>query len=149
AFSKLDPESDKVARFLTDGKPTRPYGSGFYLENTLAVLRSAERARRAGVRCYTFRIGEEALAGPLAIVRLADITGGSFTPVRDPATIMAVIEQVDFATLEGVSVRNVTTGEPASQSTTNPDGSWSALVPLKAGKNVIEATATASDGRTV
>src|SRR5690606_16656779 len=147
AFSQRDPESDKVVLFLTDGQPTMPYGAEYEQGNTRAVLRAAERARRAGVRFYTFGIGEDALAGPLAIVRLADITGGTFTPVRDPATIIDVIEQVDFANLDGVSVRNVTTGEPASQSATNPDGSWSALVPLQAGKNVIEATARATDGR--
>jgi len=149
AFSQRDPESDKVVLFLTDGQPTLPYGIEFEQANTRAVLRAAERARKARVRVYTFGIGEDALAGPLAIVRLADITGGSFTAVRDPASIMDVIEQVDFANLEGVTVRNVTTGAAASQSTTNPDGSWSALVPLKAGKNVIEATARATDGRVV
>ncbi|HEY8493543.1 MAG TPA: VWA domain-containing protein [Myxococcota bacterium] len=149
AFSTPDPESDKVVLFLTDGQPTLPYGIEFEKANTRAVLRAAERARKAGVRVYTFGIGEDALAGPLAIVRLADITGGTFTPVRDPAMIMDVIDQVDFANLDGVSVRNVTTGEPATQSVTNPDGSWSALVPLREGKNVIEATARATDGRTV
>lgn len=149
AFSKRDPESDKVVLFLTDGQPTLPYGIEFEQANTRAVLRAAERARRAGVRVYTFGIGADALAGPLGIVRLADITGGTFTPVRDPATIMDVIEQVDFANLDDVTVRNVTTGAPASPSVTNPDGSWSALVPLRAGRNVIEATARASDGRTV
>src|SRR5690606_14073610 len=126
AFSTPDPESDKVVLFLTDGQPTLPYGIEFEKANTRAVLRAAERARKAGVRVYTFGIGEDALAGPLAIVRLADITGGTFTPVRDPAMIMDVIDQVDFANLDGVSVRNVTTGEPATQSVTNPDGSWSA-----------------------
>jgi Mg-chelatase subunit ChlD len=148
AFSQRDPESDKVVLFLTDGQPTMPYAGDPY-GNTRAVLRAADRARKAGIRFYTFGIGEDALAGPLGIVRLADITGGTFTPVRDPASIIDVIEQVDFANLEGVTVRNVTTGVPASQSSTNPDGSWSALVPLRTGKNVIEATATATDGRTV
>jgi hypothetical protein len=148
AFSTRDPESDKVVLFLTDGQPTLPYRESEQA-NTRAVLRAAERARRAGVRVFTFGIGEDALAGPLAIVRLADITSGAFTPVRDPAAIINVIDQVDFANLAGVTVRNVTTGAPATQSATNPDGSWSALVTLRAGKNVIEATARATDGRTV
>ncbi|MEB2343407.1 MAG: VWA domain-containing protein [Deltaproteobacteria bacterium] len=149
AFSEPDPESDKVVLFLTDGQPTLPYGIEQEQANTRAVLRAAERARKAHVRVYTFGIGEDALAGPLAIVRLADLTDGSFTPVRDPAAIVQVIDQVDFANLEGVTVRNVTTGAPATQSSTNPDGSFSALVPLKTGKNVIEATARATDGRMV
>lgn len=148
ALSRRDPASDKAVLFLTDGQPTLPFSGNTYA-NTRAVLRAAERARKAGVRVFTFGIGEDALAGPLAIVELADTTGGSFTPVRDPAAIVDVIEQVDFANLEGVTVRNATTGAPASQSATNPDGSWSALVPLREGRNVIEVTARASDGRTV
>ncbi|MCZ7619463.1 MAG: VWA domain-containing protein [Myxococcota bacterium] len=76
AYSQADAESEKVVLFLTDGQPTLPYGIEFAQANTQAVLRAADRARKAGVRVYSFGIGEEALAGPLAIVRLADITGG-------------------------------------------------------------------------
>jgi hypothetical protein len=133
--------------FLTDGQPTLPYGIEYAQANTQAVLRAAERARKAGVRVFSFGIGEDALAGPLAIVRLADITGGTFTPVRNPSDIGEVIAQVDFANLEGVTVRNLTNGTEASQSATNSDGSWSALVSLAPGKNVIEATARSTDGQ--
>ncbi len=148
AFSKADPDSEKVVLFLTDGQPTLPYGIEYAQANTQAVLRAAERAYRAGVRVFSFGIGEEALDGPLAIVRLADITGGTFTPVRNPSDIGEIIAQVDFANLEGVTVRNLTNGSDASQSATNSDGSWSALVELAPGKNVIEATARSTDGQT-
>jgi hypothetical protein len=147
AYSKADPDSEKVVLFLTDGQPTLPYGIEYAQANTQAVLRAAERARKAGVRVFSFGIGEDALAGPLAIVRLADITGGTFTPVRNPSDIGEVIAQVDFANLEGVTVRNLTNGTEASQSATNSDGSWSALVSLAPGKNVIEATARSTDGQ--
>ncbi len=147
AYSQADAESEKVVLFLTDGQPTLPYGIEFAQANTQAVLRAADRARKAGVRVYSFGIGEEALAGPLAIVRLADITGGTFTPVRNPSDIGEVIAQVDFANLDGVTVRNLTNGAEASHSATNSDGSWSALVSLVPGKNVIEATARSTDGQ--
>ncbi len=147
AYSKADPDSEKVVLFLTDGQPTLPYGIEYAQGNTQAVLRAAERARKAGVRVFSFGIGEEALEGPLAIVRLADITGGSFTPVRNPSDIGEVLAQVDFANLEGVTVRNLTNGAAASQSTTNSDGSWSALIDLAPGKNVLEATARSTDGQ--
>ena len=147
AYSKADPDSEKVVLFLTDGQPTLPYGIEYAQANTQAVLRAAERARKAGVRVFSFGIGEEALEGPLAIVRLADITGGTFTPVRNPSDIGEVIAQVDFANLEGVTVRNLTNGAEASQSATNSDGSWSALIALAPGKNIIEATARSTDGQ--
>ena len=147
AYSKGDPDSEKVILFLTDGQPTLPYGIEYAQANTQAVLRAAERARKAGIRVFSFGIGEEALDGPLAIVRLADITGGTFTPVRNPSDIGEVIAQVDFANLEGVTVRNLTNGAEASQSATNSDGSWSALIALAPGKNVIEATARSTDGQ--
>ncbi len=149
AYSKADPESEKVVLFLTDGQPTLPYGIEYAQANTQAVLRAAERARKAGVRVFSFGLGEEALEGPFAIVRLAEITGGTFTPVRNPSDIGEVIAQVDFANLEGVTVRNLTNGAEASQSATNSDGSWSALIALVAGKNVIEATARSTDGQVV
>jgi hypothetical protein len=147
AYSEADADSEKVVLFLTDGQPTLPYGIEYAQANTQAVLRAAERARKAGVRVYSFGIGEEALAGPLAIVRLADITGGAFTPVRNPSDIGEIIAQVDFANLDGVTVRNLTNGTEASHSSTNSDGSWSALVSLVPGKNVIEATARSTDGQ--
>jgi hypothetical protein len=147
AFSKPDPESEKVVVFLTDGQPTLPYGPDMEQANIRAVLRAAERSRKAGVRVFTFGIGKEALEGPLAIVQLADITGGTFTPVRNPGTLGDIVEGVDFANLDSLTVRNVTNGNAATEVSTSPDGSWSALVPLAAGKNVIEITAHSSDGQ--
>ncbi|MCZ7619464.1 MAG: hypothetical protein M5U32_14595 [Myxococcota bacterium] len=44
-------------------------------------------------------------------------------------------------------MRNLTNGAEASHSATNSDGSWSALVSLVPGKNVIEATARSTDGQ--
>src|SRR5262249_44146504 len=149
AFSQTDPKSEKVAVFLTDGVPTLPCGPVEEQCNIEAVFRAAQRARRAGIRFFTFGIGEEALSGPLSIVRLAEVTGGLFTPVRNPGSLAAVVEHVDFASIKDLAVRNLTNGEPASAVSTNPDGSWSALVPLKPGKNDIEATARTDEGKQV
>jgi hypothetical protein len=160
AYSRADPSSEKIVLFLTDGQPTLPcrsdddsaYWSGVcgmnpQTANIRAVLRAAERGRKAGLRFFTFGIGEEALSGPLAIVRLAEITGGSFTPVRDPARLRDVIEQVDFADIEDLTIRNLRNGAAASQVETGADGSFGALVPLEPGRNEIEAIARTSDGQ--
>jgi Mg-chelatase subunit ChlD len=143
AFSRPNPRSDKIVVFLTDGQPMIPMSGP-----TEAVAKAASRARRAGIRFYTYGIGADALDRPLALMDLADTTGGSFTPVRDAARLPELMAEVDFADIEELRVRNRTTGEPAHASEIGADGSFGAMVPLKAGKNEIEVTARASDGRT-
>jgi len=145
-LSEPDPESEKVVLFFTDGKPTLPYEPYFEADNTKAVLRAADRAKRMKVKVHSFAIGPEALEGPVAAVEMASRTGGSFTPVRRPADLADVVEQVSFANIDQVRVENLTTGEQASDLFTNADGTFSALVPVKDGHNRIQVTARAHDG---
>jgi len=149
AFSQADPKSEKIVIFLTDGQPTLPCGPNEEECNVRAVMRAAQRASRVGIRFFTFGIGEEALDGPLSIVRLAEMTGGIFTPVRNPGSLADVVEHIDFANIKDLKVRNLTNSQPANAVSTNPDGSWSALVPLVPGRNEIEATANTEDGKQV
>jgi hypothetical protein len=146
ALSESDPNSEKIVLFFTDGQPTLPYAEGSGAENTRAVLRAAQRARRAGIRIHSFAIGPEALAGPVSTVEMASITDGQFTPVRHPGLLMNVVEGVSFANVETVAVRNTTTGQDAFEVRSHADGSWDALVPLVVGKNELEVVARASDG---
>jgi hypothetical protein len=146
ALSQVDPKSEKIVLFLTDGQPTLPAGPGYDSVNVGAVLRAAERARRAGVRFHAFAIGPEALAGPVAAVELAARTGGYFTPVRNPGDIVQVVEQVRFSNVESVTLKNLSTGETAKHTLTNADGSFSGLVPVQAGLNRIQVTAVADNG---
>ena len=147
ALSQPDPQSEKVVLFLTDGQPTLPCPvAGCEGRNVHAVLRAAERAKRSAVRVHSFAIGPEALAGPVAVVELAARTGGYFTPVRNPADLVQLVEQVRFSNVEELAVKNLSTEAVSEQVLVNADGSWSALVPLQAGKNRLEVTARASDG---
>jgi Mg-chelatase subunit ChlD len=143
AFSEPDPKSDKIVVFLTDGQPVMPRAGP-----EEAVLRAAQRARKAGVRFFTYGIGEEALAGPLAIVQLAETTGGTFTPVREAGRLPELIAEAQFADIAQLTVRNVTLKEPAHVAELGPDGSFGAMLPLAPGRNELEVVATASDGRT-
>jgi hypothetical protein len=145
AFSEGDPESQKIVVFLTDGVPTLPYADD-EAKNILSVLEAATRARRAKVRVFTYGVGDAALAGPLALVDLAAMTDGGFTPVRDPARLSDLFAQVQLADVNQVSVRNATLDVPAHASELGADGSFAAWVPLAAGKNVIEVTAREPDG---
>ena len=143
--SKVDPESEKVVLFFTDGQPTLPYDNSPE-QNIRSVLRAADQARRAGVTIHSFALGPEALEGPVAVVEMARISRGRFTPVRKPGDLIEVIENVSFANLEQLTVRNQTLDGPATELVQTPDGGFGALVPVRAGRNVIEVFARASDG---
>jgi hypothetical protein len=144
--SQPDPGSEKVVLFFTDGQPTLPYDGAAVAQNVRSVLRAADQARRAGVIIHSFAIGPEALDGPVAVVEMARITEGRFTPVRRPGDLVRVIENVDFANLESLSVRNQTLGRDATELVQKADGGFGALVPLAKGKNVLEVKARATDG---
>ncbi len=146
ARSTSDPDSEKVVFFFTDGQPTLPYGPGFEADNVRAVLRAADRSRRGEIRIHSFAIGPHALDGPIAPVEMAARTNGYFTPVRHPGDLVDVVEQVSFANLREVTLRNLTTGEPAERFRTTADGSWAGFVRTVAGANRIEIRAKADDG---
>jgi hypothetical protein len=82
----------------------------------------------------------------VVVVEMARVTSGVFTPVKDPKDLRAIFEDVNFSDIEELTVRNKTTDVAASELITNPDGSFSALLPMKEGDNVIEAYARSTDG---
>jgi hypothetical protein len=144
--SKPDPGSEKVVLFFTDGQPTLPYEGGAVAYTVRSVLRAADQARRTDVTIHSFAIGPEALDGPVAAVEMARITRGRFTPVRKPGDLIQVIENVNFANLDSLAVRNQTLARDATELVQKADGGFGALVPVQPGRNVIEVVARATDG---
>ncbi len=144
--SRPNPKSEKLVLFFTDGQPTLPYGPGFEADNVRAVLRAASRAARADIRIHSFAIGPDALDGPIATVEMASRTDGYFTPVRHPGDLVEVVEEVSFANLDSVTLRSLTRKEDAPFFRSTADGSWSGLLKLDPGKNLIEVVAHATDG---
>jgi hypothetical protein len=144
SFSSPDPKAEKLVVFLTDGQPTLPRLS----DPDAAVLRAARRANRAGIRVFTYGIGEEALSRPGTIERLAEITHGRFTPVEDASRLGDLVAQVDLAGIASVTVQNKTLGQPAHAVELAADGGFGAMVPLATGKNELVVTVTSTDGRT-
>jgi hypothetical protein len=132
--------------FFTDGQPTLPFGPLAQSDNTRAVRRSALRANKAGIRIHSFAIGPEALAGPIASVELADMTGGSFIPVRHPGELSAVVDALNFANLEDVILRSETTGNAADPFRVTADGSWGGFVKMVPGSNTVQISARSTDG---
>jgi hypothetical protein len=139
-------DSEKLVFFFTDGQPTLPFGPLAQSDNTRAVRRSALRANKAGIRIHSFAIGPEALAGPIASVELADMTGGSFIPVRHPGELSAVVDALNFANLEDVILRSETTGNAADPFRVTADGSWGGFVKMVPGSNTVQISARSTDG---
>lgn len=146
AASRVNGDSEKVVFFFTDGQPTLPYGPEAEADNVRAVLRAANRARRANVRIHSFAVGPEALEGPIATVEMASRTDGFFTPVRHPGDLAEVVEEVNIANLESVDLKNRTTEKPARYFRATADGSWAGFIDLDNGKNILNVRAVADDG---
>jgi len=145
AYSTKREGAKRVIMFLTDGQPTLPLDNS-QLQNAKMAIQQAVRAAKLDVRIDTFAIGEDALSEPVVVVEMARVTSGVFTPVRNPKDVRAVFEEVNFSEIDKLEVRNKTTDSAASQLITNADGSFSALVEMKNGENVIEAYARSTDG---
>jgi Mg-chelatase subunit ChlD len=144
--SKKVADSEKLVFFFTDGQATLPFGQLAEADNTRAVRRAAIRANKAGIRIHSFAIGSEALAGPIASVELADMTGGSFIPVRHPGELSAVVDALNFANLEDVILRSATTGNAADPFRMTADGSWGGFVKMVPGANTVQISARSTDG---
>jgi hypothetical protein len=145
AYSTKRDGAKRVIMFLTDGQPTLPIENS-QLQNAKMAIQQAVRAAKADVRIDTFAIGEEALSEPVVVVEMARVTSGVFTPVRHPKDMRAIFEEVSFSEIEKLEVRNKSRGALADNLIINPDGSFSALVEVTPGENVLEAYARASDG---
>jgi len=145
AYSQRRDGAKRVIMFLTDGQPTLPLESS-QLQNAKMAIQQAVRAAKFDIRIDTFAIGEEALSEPVVVVEMARVSNGVFTPVRNPKDLRAVFEDVSFSSIERLEVRNKTTGKMAEYVVPNPDGTFSALVPMNPGKNTVEVYARSTDG---
>jgi hypothetical protein len=145
AESRPDPGARHSILFMTDGIPTLPV-PGDTRRNQLEVFKQVRRAAKHGIEIHAYAVGREALRGPFTLETMATETGGTFTAVRDPATLPDRLPVVQLAGLDGVQVRNLTTERDALATHLRPDGTFDALVKLAPGANRIEVVATAIDG---
>lgn len=148
AVSKPRESAKKVMLFLTDGVPTFPFGRAARddPEDTEAAINAARLARKAGITINTYALGRHALSEPVAVTEMARLTGGAFTPARNPGDIIRFLQGISFANVEDVVITNLTTQDVSYDVSLSPDGSFSGFVPVSEGQNIIEVTALASDG---
>jgi hypothetical protein len=142
------PDARRMLQFLTDGVPTFPFGRGDTAdpEDTEAAINAARLARKAGLTINSFALGRYALESPVATTEMARLTGGAYTPVRNPGEILAFLRSVSFANIEDVVITNLTTHDISYDVHLSPDGSFSGFVPVDLGRNEVQVTVLASDG---
>ena len=148
AASEKREGAKKIVLFLTDGVPTFPFGKGVVadVEDTEVAINAARLARKAGITINTYAIGRHALASPVAVIEMARLTVGTYTPVRNPGDIVSFLQGISFANIDDVVVTNLTTSEISYDVQLAPDGSFRAFVPVREGNNRVQVTALASDG---
>lgn len=150
AQSKPRADAKKVILFLTDGKPSLPFGLANVedKEDMLAAIDAAQLAKVAGVTLNVYGLGPEAIDYPVAATEMAKATGGVYTPVRTPGDIVSLLSGVTFANVEDVVAVNLTLQEWAGPNDIllSPDGSFKGFVPVRPGMNRIRVSALASDG---
>ncbi|MCH7599098.1 MAG: VWA domain-containing protein [Myxococcales bacterium] len=142
------PGARHLLQFLTDGVPTFPFGRGDVAdpEDTEVAISAARLARKAGLTLNSFAWGRHALASPVATTEMARLTGGAYTPVRNPGEILAFLRGVSFANIDDVVITNLTTHDISYDVHLSPDGSFSGFVPVDPGSNKVQVTVLASDG---
>lgn len=137
---------------LTDGFPTLPGRPHPWRDRSPeAEDRAIVMAKRLGkkrISVHTFAIGRKAAERPRAAVEVAEASGGSFTAVRDPGDLGRLLGEVQFASIEELRIRNLTSGLEAVHQLHNADGTYAALVPVQEGLNTIEVVARSTDGST-
>lgn len=150
ARSTARAHSKKVILFLTDGKPSLPFGKGNLedKEDIESAIAAARLAKVGGVTVNVYGLGPVAIDYPIAVTEMARVTGGLYTPVRRPGDIVALLSGVTFANVEDVVAVNLTLGEMSGPDDIllKPDGSFRGFVPVRPGRNRIRVSALASDG---
>jgi hypothetical protein len=151
AVSRPSPGAQRVILFLTDGLPTFPHGQATVEDpgDLEAAVGAARVAHSAGIRINTYAIGTSALARPMGATEVARATLGTFTPVIEPAGIVAALQAVSFANVEDVAIVNLTLREDTADVRLNPDGSFVGFVPVQEGSNRVLVNAIGSDGSAV
>ena len=92
-LAEPEPAARRVIVLLTDGVPTAPRETP--RENLVECLRAADRAAHRGVRVLAFALGEAARE-PLAVVEIAERTGGALYPLPDAADLPGLLELVQL-----------------------------------------------------
>jgi hypothetical protein len=135
-------DRERSILFLSDGVPTLPLPAAWAPNYALVASRVAANA---GIRLYSFALGQEAEEALEVYHQMASLSGGRFERITRPADAIARLRQVDLVGLEELRVVNRSNGKTARALRVFPDGSFDGFVELAEGENQLEFTATARD----
>ncbi|HEU4431625.1 MAG TPA: vWA domain-containing protein, partial [Myxococcota bacterium] len=128
--------AQRTILMLSDGEPTTPNK----FEARRRALRAADEIARFGIRVHAYALGKDAGEKSETLRELAERTGGVFEIVSELDDI-SFLRDTRLTGLEQVTIRNERSGEPARAVRMFADGSFDAIVPLRAGQNPIEIRA--------
>jgi len=119
---------------LSDGAPNVG-GEAFASQDSLRI---ADELAGLGIRVHSFAIGTEAVLKSAAYRLLAERTNGQYVPVEDIEQIESLILDLRLSSLDGVQIRNLSSGARGRAVRVFPDGSFDGYVPLEQGWNDLE-----------
>ena len=146
--SSKRPEAVRAQFLLTDGLPSLPIGDGkrAMQGDTDLAINAARLSGKAGIKVHVFALGDEVVNYPWAAMGIAKESTGTYTPVKRPADVLGVMDNVSVVGVDHVQVVNQTLRQRASQLRLAADGFYAGAVPLAAGQNQIEVVAHSSNG---
>ena len=147
--SAVSPRRKGAQRYillLTDGEPTLPAQSG-RREPVARVLKISRSIAKRGIKIDSFAIGARATQRPEAPREASSLTGGTYVAVDEIAELANRVEGVRFVDVAGLEIRNRTLDAPAACQLLEPDGRFSALIPMKPGANDLLLVARSTTGK--
>jgi hypothetical protein len=135
----------RLALVISDGQATLPFQSSDRLRNQDAVD-AAQDAKQISARIYPYVVGKQAEVYIETLQQIAEVSGGTFEKVAQPADLVASFQNLDLAQISEVKIRNLTLGKPASDVLVDPYGTFSGIVPLAEGENDLEVYARSTSG---
>ena len=142
------PEAVRAQFLLTDGLPSLPIGDGkrSMQGDTDLAINAARLSGKAGIKVHVFALGDEVVNYPWAAMGIAKESTGTYTPVKRPADVLGVMDNVSVVGVDHVQIINQTLRQRASQLRLAADGFYAGAVPLAEGANQIEVIAHSSNG---
>jgi hypothetical protein len=144
----LAARSDPVQRLalvISDGRPTLPFQLSDRQRNEDTV-EAARDASQISARIYPYVAGAQPDLYIDVLKQVAEVSGGKFEKVAQPADLVASFQALDLAQVAEVRVQNLTLGKPASDVLVDPYGTFSGIIPLREGENELEVYARSTSG---
>ncbi len=144
----LAARSDPVQRLalvISDGRPTLPFQLSDRQRNEDTV-EAARDAAQISAHIYPYVAGAQPDLYIDVLKQVADVSGGKFEKVAQPADLVASFQALDLAQVAEVRVQNLTLGKPASDVLVDPYGTFSGIIPLREGENELEVYARSTSG---